>query len=478
MSDIGPEYLADLESERQFATQGNRARRVKLEKGHAVLARFLPFPMGPNRRPYARIANHWVNMKPHVCPRDTHVDWGGNPEAFCPICEIANHLYDHAPTDEIRDAAYKIKANPQWLMWCLVLAKDDARSEVEYIEPPELWKPWEFQVSKTSWDELSVMMRRAAARGADLLDVETGTNVWVSRNKKGYRLDRDETGPSSIIRPGENFDEIIAKVWTGCKEPVVNIESEDKLAIVAEKIRDQFASGNYESRDRGERNRGGRVDEDDSGRSHRARFNDDDDDDRGSHRNRSDNDSRTSPRKQKTEEDDVRYDDPPAIPLQHRASLVLPPPPRRTSAPAPIGETDSSAPRSNTAGPPLRRFPPPTSSLPLPRASAPSAPRRAAPPPPPPPSRGEGASPTRLPVKSANPSETAPIGEGSIDESEETIPEERRDPAPPAEAPLSEGQDGQDGQSEATLTPPQSPSRKGLDAAIRGRLVNLRERKQ
>jgi len=467
MSELGPDYLSDLESERQFASQGNRARRVKLEKGHAVMVRFLPFPMGPNKRPYARIANHWINFKPTVCPRNTHLDWGGNPEAYCPVCEAADYLHAHALNDEVRTAAYKVQANPQWLMWCLVMARDDSRSEVEYIESPELWKPWEFQISKTSWDELSVLMRRAAARGADILDVETGTNLWATRGKKGIRFDRDENGPSPIIRPDENYDEIIQKIWAGCKEPVVKIEDEHALAIVAEKLQDDFASGRYEGRR--ERSGGrGRDEDDDRGRS-RGR---DEDDDRG--RGRSDDD-----------------DDLPPPPMRHRPVSATPPV-RRSPAAAPAvlpvrrsapGEGDDNVPmgdgQENPPSPPPRRTLPaaPARTAPAtvparPATTPPLASRRAAPPPLPP-GRGAGTSLTRLPAAAT--AEAAPAGEGSIDENEEHVPEEQIDPAPPAEAPLPEGQDDPAAQGAPAPVP---PPRRSLDATLRGRVNNLHRRGQ
>ena len=496
MSEITPDYLNDLESERQFASQGNKARRVKIEKGHALLVRFLPFHMGPNKRPYARISNHWVNMKPHVCPRGTHPDWGGNPEAYCPICETADYLHDHAPNDDARNAAYKIKANPQWLMWCLVMAKDDGRSEIEYFEPPELWKPWEFQISKTSWDELSVMMRRTAARGGDILDVETGCNVWASRGKRGIRFDKDDNGATAIIRPEENYDEIIAKIWAGCKEPVVKIDDENKLALVAEKIQENFANGLYEGRGR-----------DDRGGGRRRGFDDDDDRGGGGRRRGFDDDERDDRRRGRGDaEDDVPYDDPPPAPTRQYRAADSAPPPRRTAAPPPAASAppprrQAPPPVSDQDGgddggdqsppppppPPRRPAAPPTRTTPPQRSAGPPARTGGTPPPPPArrgatpppaPSRAAGATLNALPAAATASAEGAPTGEGSIDENEENIPEESRDPAPAAQEPLPpEGDAGQE-QAATPPPPPPPPPRRSLDAALRSRIGALNNRGQ
>ena len=499
-SKVTPDYLDSLESERQFTAQGNKSRRVKIEKGQALLVRFLPFHMGPNKHPFARISNHWFGMKPYVCPRHTHPDFGGLADAYCPICEVADHLHSNAPSDEARDAAYKIKSNPQWLMWCLVIAKDDGRSELEYVEPPQLWMPYEFQISKSAWEELSAMMRRQASRGGDILDVETGMNIWATRIKKGIRFDRDDNGPSPIVGPDQNYDEIIAKVWQGCKEPVVKIESEDKLALVAEKIQEQFESGNFETRSREGGDRFGRRRSDDDGG----------EDDRGGRgRRREDEDDRGARRPSRTEpEDDLRYDDPQPPPLRHR-SVQAEPPARRAVAQAPA----SSAPPARRTAPPVQEPaddgqgddcqggdgsqdappppPPPPQRPPTTRTQPPPPPPRAAapiarpglttrpspvPPPPrrpsapPPPTRGSGASLQRLPAAAT---EAAPTGEQSIDENEENVPEEQIDPAPPAAAPLPE-------ESEAPVATPLSPPRAtgSLDGALRARIAKLNQRSQ
>ena len=48
--DIDPDLLAELESERSYATtSGNYAERLKLDKGCGAIIRFLPVHLGKNK---------------------------------------------------------------------------------------------------------------------------------------------------------------------------------------------------------------------------------------------------------------------------------------------------------------------------------------------------------------------------------------------------------------------------------------------
>jgi hypothetical protein len=177
--------------------------------------------------------------------------------------------------------------------------------------------------------------------------------------------------------------------------------------------------------------------------------------------------------------------------MRHRPVSATPPV-RRSPAAAPAvlpvrrsapGEGDDNVPmgdgQENPPSPPPRRTLPaaPARTAPAtvparPATTPPLASRRAAPPPLPP-GRGAGTSLTRLPAAAT--AEAAPAGEGSIDENEEHVPEEQIDPAPPAEAPLPEGQDDPAAQGAPAPVP---PPRRSLDATLRGRVNNLHRRGQ
>src|ERR1051326_7592174 len=135
--------MKDLESERKLASQGGKVRRVKIEKGESWLLRFIPFPMGKDKTFYARIAHHWLHKKPILCIRNTGRAFGGDPDFNCPVCEVAERLYEESPSDAVRDFAYRAQGHPRWKTWCVVSEIDDGRRR-EAIDGDELYMPYEF----------------------------------------------------------------------------------------------------------------------------------------------------------------------------------------------------------------------------------------------------------------------------------------------------------------------------------------------
>ena len=108
---IDPKILKRMQGEDSFLQSQTRgSRRVKLNRGQNWIVRFLPAQMGPDGLWFARIAKHWMNKLPIVCPRNTAEDFGGDPDCECPVCTLADELNDSA--DEIISKfGYKSKAN-------------------------------------------------------------------------------------------------------------------------------------------------------------------------------------------------------------------------------------------------------------------------------------------------------------------------------------------------------------------------------
>src|SRR5882724_9379528 len=105
-NNIDPQVLSAYDYEQQFMqSQQKGSRRVKMERGKMWVIRFLPAKLGPQATWFARIARHWVSMKPIVCPRYTSPDFGGDPDAYCPCCEVAA-IVNESPDPEISKFGY------------------------------------------------------------------------------------------------------------------------------------------------------------------------------------------------------------------------------------------------------------------------------------------------------------------------------------------------------------------------------------
>lgn len=393
---VDPSVLALLDQERVH-TDTAKTNRVKLEDGDTWLIRFLPYAMGKDNTFYARIATHWLNLKPMICPHKTAEAFGGSEKNYCPVCEVADHLYDNAPNDDIRDLAFKAKAMPRWVIYCLVFEKESRNGKVEKMTGNEILKPCEFSLSRTLFDDLMVMIRRSAGRkgGTPLgvLDLERGYDVYVTRRKNNYRLDKAEE-PGPIFELNDQFDVLVDKVWAQLRPPAVKIPSEEQL--------DEFAAKLSETAD------------DLLGKRRKRRHQEEEEESLPVRRQSRSMDEGQSRRSNRT--DEAREEEPvPETRQSRRPMAAVTQPEDEETAPATRSRASRQEPEDDV--PYGGAEEPPRTSRPSQRSSAPPSmsSTRTAPPPP-------AAPQSRLSVDS------------SVDSEEENVPEESVDHAPPLSA--------------------------------------------
>lgn len=262
---MSPNVLAALEEERQFSDnhQKSKARRVKIEKvNQAWLVRFLPVGLGERNLWYLRLGQHWANKRPIFCPRCVSPDLGGDPNAECPVCEMAKNL--NASEDEaISSYGFKLKANLTYLTYCLVYQIDTGHGETQEMPESEVLKPWEFQHYKSSFDELMDYYRRGVtdSRPFSVMDLEKGNDFWATRTVKGTRLDRQD--PSPIFDLADpRYDAKIAEAWGAITPLNIKMPTLKDLSIFAHKAEDAASSsGGGESKERSLRGRNDESDE-------------------------------------------------------------------------------------------------------------------------------------------------------------------------------------------------------------------------
>jgi hypothetical protein len=391
---IQPDILGAIEREMSFIETSSRTKtnRVKIPKGHLWRVRFLPVEQGKSRVWWGRYIFHWLNKRPYLCPR-TPEEFGGRGEnAPCPLCDMAEKL--NASADQnISRIGYKAMAMPQWLLYCLVVSKDDGEREI-IAKEPDLWKPWEFWMSRSSMADITQLykqyLKRDRSDGPDysFLDLMEGTTVAVKSRKQGLRFTPER--PSPIV-DAERYDQVVQYIWSQIKFPNFKAAPERELSILARKLEEYAEDGG--------------VDDSFGGASEQysSRDRDDDDDDADY-----DDDRTRRPFTQAVRQraDDASEDDEEMYREQKRRAVEaetrpVPPPPRAAAPARPTPPVPPPAAPAKPAAPALKTVPPP--------------PARLAKPVPPPPAR---------PYAPAHVT-------SSVSDEEDNVAEEARDPAPP-----------------------------------------------
>lgn len=260
-----PRALAFLDEERQAAESFSKAktRRVKFEKvNEAWLVRFMPVEMGSSRRWFVRQCQHWLNKQPIVCPRGLSPDFGGNPDAECPVCTMSAEL-NNDPNEDVSRKGYKLGATMTYLTWCLVYQIDHGRGDVEEMPLADLLKPYEFQHYKSSFDELTNFYRRGYSekRPDSIMDLEHGCDFWVTKQKKGLHWDRQDAAPCLAE---ENFDKNLQVIFDQIHEPKIKLPTLKELEVFARKGEaDAFGEAEPAGHGHGQGQRGRRNESDD-----------------------------------------------------------------------------------------------------------------------------------------------------------------------------------------------------------------------
>lgn len=231
---LPPNILTNIAKEtRYIESTSHKSRQVKLNKGDSWLMRFIPVLMGekPNQSFWARVAKHWMNKKYVVCPRHTDAACGGDPEAYCPVCEVADKLMD-SPNKAEADFAYQARATSQWLVWCIVLEKGKGDGELL----SEVLTPYEFWMYRPVYEEFIGYFKNNTRRSPmSIFDYKLGNDFSLSRTAKGLRLDKQDSGPIFDL-DDKKFVEKVDKIEGQCKTPRPTMATEKQLDEFADKL--------------------------------------------------------------------------------------------------------------------------------------------------------------------------------------------------------------------------------------------------
>lgn len=232
----------DEEKEVMNSTGRSLMDRVSLDRSETWIIRFIHPRFGPNKDLwYARIAQHWLNRKPIVCPVLTAPWLGGDKEAFCPVCDAATNLNGSRQKD-VSDAGFKLKVQPRWLTYCLVWEKDGRRREL--IEYPDCLKVYEFSHYRSTYDEMLGYLRGYRSAEWGIFDYNDGCDFSVTRGRN-MRLDRLDKTPifDEYNLDDATWQEAIKKVEAQIKEPNIKMPTEDQLHAFAEKAYEDAENG-------------------------------------------------------------------------------------------------------------------------------------------------------------------------------------------------------------------------------------------
>jgi hypothetical protein len=242
----GDDIFDDIEKERKAASNKRDDNQIKLEKeGDLWMIRFLPARLGERNTFFARIAQHWVNKRPHFCARSTPPECGGNPDSHCPLCDLSEQFRENSNRD-ISTVGYKASANSQWLTYALVWSKESKGQEPFYPEGDEQWTPYRFWLNKTNFTELVEYWKRYRDRLAkdknpsannSILDPEIGVDFVVKRANNKIGLQKDE---SRSIFPHDYTKEdrvnLMAYIHSRIKMPTYRPLGSDEMDAACQKL--------------------------------------------------------------------------------------------------------------------------------------------------------------------------------------------------------------------------------------------------
>ena len=244
------DFLAYLHEEMMFIEQHapSTDRRVNIEKvNQAWLVRFLPVGLGERNLWYVRLGQHWMNKQPIYCPKCVSTDFGGDANAECPVCEMAE-LLNAEDNEAVSNYGFRLKANLTYLTYCLVYQIDPGRGETQEMPESEVLKPWAFHHDTSTFTELVDYFRRGttASRPFSVLDLEKGNDFWATRTTEGTRLDRQDPGPVfDLADPA--YKQKIDQVWSAITLPRIKIPTLKELDMFARKA--EAAAGRGDSHD-------------------------------------------------------------------------------------------------------------------------------------------------------------------------------------------------------------------------------------
>ena len=265
-----PEFLAELDRESEFINSSGRknfAKRFNLkETGESALIRLVPYMFDEKRKWFARVARHWLNGRPYVCTRDSAIGHGGREDGVCEICTTVDDL-NKSRDKKVSDAAYRMSAVTQWLVYVMVYETFDSRGRSTYkARGDDILMPQEFWLYKEAFADVMTAfknyMRRHENLPLSILDPEHGCDLLVTKAKRGMRFEREDSQPI-----GKDPQVMIDKVLKNINyKPDLPLEGND-LDDLLMKIED-ICTG------RGASSRGGR---DDDRRGSRSRIDEDED---------------------------------------------------------------------------------------------------------------------------------------------------------------------------------------------------------
>jgi hypothetical protein len=228
-------YIASLDEERQIIQRQSlpTPREVNIEKvNQAWLVRFLPVGLGSRNLWYVRLAQHRIYDQAITCPRYASPDFGGGPNAQCPVCELSDTL--QAQLNEERSIfGFELRANFTYLTYCLVYQIDPGRGETEKMPEAEIIKPWRFRHATSSFLELIDYFLRGVnnARPYSFLDLERGNDFWATRTTKGIHLERQD--PAPIFEKDANYEAKLDAIFNAITQPKIDIPTLGELEAFA-----------------------------------------------------------------------------------------------------------------------------------------------------------------------------------------------------------------------------------------------------
>ena len=178
---VDPALMAEIDSEITYARSAGRPERLDVPAGTGVVVRFLPVKMGHSKVWFGRVGAHWYNKKHVNCPRITGKSFGGDPDADCPVCALAEEMASSGDSAS-QEEAKKFSSWPRYVTYVFCRETIDKDGDIVATKPKNLFLPRLFPVTSQAFLEITKLTKRAMQINPNgIVDPEAG--YWIEMQK-------------------------------------------------------------------------------------------------------------------------------------------------------------------------------------------------------------------------------------------------------------------------------------------------------
>ena len=234
--------ISELDDELNFIKSNKPPHmpKVELGEGEMVLLRFMPYDFDDKGAWYLRYGQHWVDKRTYNCQRMTSVSQGGNKNAPCLLCDLAEK-YARNRDPYVAGAAEELTVQVNWLLYACIFERHIGADVTRY-EDPQMWIAHEFHARESIFEKIGVKFKQKtrSSNPLSILDPVLGNDFWYSKERK-YDISIEEASP--LGKTEEEINRILDNVWKTIIPYKINFPDSEKMQTLAEKAMENIRNG-------------------------------------------------------------------------------------------------------------------------------------------------------------------------------------------------------------------------------------------